>query len=156
MSVTLPLCEMNFLSPPESLLLLPLLLIYFCYFMYQKIQILFVFIISDGTCSIVNERDSEDCDSPPLSTATIQCKFEPLSLFFLPPSFPFPQEFIFSFFLHLCLIVFKIIRGWEVECTGVIPQLTTQIFRVSESDTGTLVPLGEQTTDFRQEFFGKK
>ena len=46
-------------------------------------------------------------------------------------------------------------RGWEVECTSSESSvLTTQIYRVSESETGSLVSLDTPSTTMQNQFLG--
>ena len=129
MNVTLPLCDMNFLAPPTG-------------FHSNNAQICFTrnnnFFLG-GSCFVVSDSDS-DCDIFPLSTALIQCQFV--------------FTFLFSFSFFSTLKNHKNNRDWEVGCSGRSTVLTTQIFRASESDTGSFIALDTPSTTMENEFLG--
>mmetsp|Transcript_16218 Transcript_16218/g.25211 ORF Transcript_16218/g.25211 Transcript_16218/m.25211 type:complete len:162 (-) Transcript_16218:1171-1656(-) len=45
-----------------------------------------------------------------------------------------------------------ICEGWSTKCIGVASEMTTQIFKLSESDTASLIALDNPSTDFTNTF----
>ena len=60
----------------------------------------------------------------------------------------------FFFFFYFFTNSQQKISGWEAKCLGQSSALTTQLFRISESETDTLIALDTPTTTMENSFLG--